>query len=639
MSLHVIKGTAAPAVAPTQIGQHFLDTTNSTAYVSVNVNSSADWKRIDNAGAGVTTFLGLTDSPANYTGSAGLVATVNPGETALIFEEGQSPLAEMALSTSNLIGCELTINADPTLFDMAAGTGIHVDNTTTPGAPVVTVVDVPERLGVAVTNLGTQITTSISIDGSGNIIQAENANTASQRRDRFSVGVLIHTSLTQIDTAFVAWVPGYDIKAQLHDLMIAIGFFLTGGNEVSGVTSTLSIKKAAGSGFAPGVNVDTDTKDPHSVTLIAQDPINFFTIKQDGVVLGVDTFLDPTQYDNAGTITTVPSNNNATIKYLYMFATGAMSVLQGQQVYATFSAAVDASGSETVIVPPILDTGILMARIIMKKTATDTTDQLEVRIVASTAISSGGGGSVTTMQGSYDISVQPQITFDSSGGIHYQDASTPIGDFLFKVSNNADTEDFITVDVDGVAGSELISAGLSANTAIACDANGKLISSATTTIELGYVAGSTSNIQNQIDAKEDEVTATTSADIYQGDKTFVPKLGLPISTLTQAALDAIKDPSVTALTPTSGAVALDWTVATVLTHAIAGDSTYTISSQVSGETIAIILTASAAATPTFTGVKWAGGTAPGAMANLDIWTVTLIYDGTNTLGVFQEGFA
>jgi hypothetical protein len=100
-----------------------------------------------------------------------------------------------------------------------------------------------------------------------------------------------------------------------------------------------------------------------------------------------------------------------------------------------------------------------------------------------------------------------------------------------------------------------------------------------------------------------------------------------------------KAPSTAALTPTTGAVALDWTAATVFTHAISGNSTFTISNQVAGESIGIVLTSSGAFTPTFTGVLWAGGIAPGAMASSDVWSVTLIYDGTNTLGVFQEGFA
>ncbi|MBI5467881.1 MAG: hypothetical protein HY891_02005 [Deltaproteobacteria bacterium] len=37
-------------------------------------------------GAGASTFLVLTDTPADYTGSAGKVTRVNAGGTALIFD-------------------------------------------------------------------------------------------------------------------------------------------------------------------------------------------------------------------------------------------------------------------------------------------------------------------------------------------------------------------------------------------------------------------------------------------------------------------------------------------------------------------------------------------------------------------------
>jgi len=47
--------------------------------------------------------------------------------------------------------------------------------------------------------------------------------------------------------------------------------------------------------------------------------------------------------------------------------------------------------------------------------------------------------------------------------------------------------------------------------------------------------------QTALDLKEDEITAATTADYWQGDKTFQPKSGLPISTATQTALDAKPD--------------------------------------------------------------------------------------------------
>ena len=647
MAVHIIKGAGSPldlGIIPPSIGTHFIDTVSKVAWISTGDTLASDWQLSGGPGSGFT-YLSLADTESSYSGSAGLVATVNPGEDGLIFEpggqvqsvfgrtgdilavsgdydadeidetgtkvfltpsekaqiglnstaisnkpddflelddtpisypsgsagfglkvndaedgleftDGPTAAAGIGLSTSNLIGCEISINADNTLFDMEAGTGIHVDNTSTPGSPILTVVNIPQRLGNAVTNIGTQQSTSISIDISGNIIQAADQNTPAQRRDRFSVGVLIHTDLATIVDIAIAWSPGFDTHAQLNDLMEAIGFFLTGGNDISGVTSTLSIQKATGTGFARGANVDVNVNDPHDVILPIQNPITFFNLKQDGIVFGVNTFLDPTTYDNAGVLTTVPSNNNATIKYLFLFATGAMSVLTGQEVFASFSAAVDASGSETVIFPPILGSGIFMARIIMQKTATDTTDTATVRIVPTAAVASGGGGgAATTMQGGYDISVQPQVTLDAgSGGIEYRDAPTPIAVSLFKVSDNAGTTDFFNVEADKVTVVDLVSDGLTASRALVSDSSKKVVASATTSAEIGFVAGVTSSVQDQVDAKQDEITAGTTSQYFRGDKVFQElnkaAVGLanvdntsdalkPISDATQTELDTL----------------------------------------------------------------------------------------------------
>lgn len=103
--------------------------------------------------------------------------------------------------------------------------------------------------------------------------------------------------------------------------------------------------------------------------------------------------------------------------------------------------------------------------------------------------------------------------------------------------------------------------------------------------------------------------------------------------------DPVQPSATSVLLPTNGAVSIDWTASTVFTHAINGDSTYTISNQIAGQTISISITASANATPTFTGVLWAEGSAPGQIPSGQTWVVTIIYDGVNLLGIFQENFS
>ena len=87
-----LDGTAAPAAATDDItlgytvGSRWFDITNDKEYVCLdNTDGAAVWTETTGAGGGATTFVALTDTPANYTGSAGLFAKVNAGETALEF--------------------------------------------------------------------------------------------------------------------------------------------------------------------------------------------------------------------------------------------------------------------------------------------------------------------------------------------------------------------------------------------------------------------------------------------------------------------------------------------------------------------------------------------------------------------------
>lgn len=43
MSLHIIKSTSAPAVAPTELNQHFLNTSNGDRYISSGTATVNDW--------------------------------------------------------------------------------------------------------------------------------------------------------------------------------------------------------------------------------------------------------------------------------------------------------------------------------------------------------------------------------------------------------------------------------------------------------------------------------------------------------------------------------------------------------------------------------------------------------------------
>jgi len=103
--------------------------------------------------------------------------------------------------------------------------------------------------------------------------------------------------------------------------------------------------------------------------------------------------------------------------------------------------------------------------------------------------------------------------------------------------------------------------------------------------------------------------------------------------------ELVKQPSAIGLTPTSGAVALDWDASTVFSHALAGNTTFTSANQSGGVSISVTFTATATGTPTFPGVVFPAGNTPDELTSGQIAVVTLIDDGIRMYGVWSRDFA
>ena len=391
----------------------------------------------------------------------------------------------------------LSINGgDNTKFDMTAGEVEVVDNSVFP--PSVSIVTVPSVTAGTPTFLASETASFITVGLAGTPIQRSTRSTPEQRRDEATVGLISHVNNVIVDGVVNTPTLNIDAVAQTADLIRALGFFSTSGNRITGVTSTLTLDKSTGSGFSLNENSNVNQKDPHNFTMPVLNPMIMFHILQDASLTsnGISSTIDPTVYDNAGVETTVPANNNATISYVYIFPNNQVVYLIGQEIFSTFSDAKDAAGTETVILPSDIESGaLLLARVILKKNATDITDSSEAFILPNSAVSAGGA-SLTSLQQAYEISTEPEIELNSTQGtFNIADSGTPIGVDLISIQNNAGSTQFLKVDVNGFTGD-----GITASRALASDSNGNVKSTAVTSTELGFVSGVTSSIQNQIDS-------------------------------------------------------------------------------------------------------------------------------------------
>ena len=116
MALHITRGSGAPVAAPTQIGEHYVDTTNKIHYLSVGLSTPSDWVQVG-SGSSAISFLNLTDTPSTYAGSANKQLYVNSNATGVDFRVPPTPGA------TNFLGLTDT----PTTYAGQGGKRVQVN--------------------------------------------------------------------------------------------------------------------------------------------------------------------------------------------------------------------------------------------------------------------------------------------------------------------------------------------------------------------------------------------------------------------------------------------------------------------------------------------------------------------------------
>jgi hypothetical protein len=382
--------------------------------------------------------------------------------------DDKSKIAAFTAQGTGLLDFDgFAINADTTKFDLGAGSGWVVDNTTNPLVPVVTEVSWVAATAITVTNLATANITYVAINSSGTVVQFTTPLDDNERRDNIFLGNIGHPDNATVTTAFSFPAVAAAPAAQVQDLIEAIGPFNRKGNLYSADSADLNLHRSAGEVFALGANYDNDPKKPHSRSTSAANPIaSMLYVFQDGTNSAA-TAVDPDNYDLATVLTAVPVNK-FTVQRVFMFRGGFTNILYGQHVYGSMAAAREGAATDTTVVPQVvLDSAIAMCVIIIKEGATDLQDAGDVFIQNFSPFGGTAGGAQAngTLQGTYDNSSTPEIVTDSiRGALSVQRGSAADTDNIFEGQNGAGTTTFeVTGEGDVNATGSVTSTNTGAN--------------------------------------------------------------------------------------------------------------------------------------------------------------------------------
>ena len=250
-------------------------------------------------------------------------------------------------NTGWLTGYTMTINADPTKLDFAAGIGIVVDNIT-PSDPITNIVVVSAPQTVTGTNFGIgQTITHFNVNKNNVFLQEDTFPDYITRRSHFYIGNVNHTpSGFAFDPANIFNVPRptWGGLGMLNDISYAAGGITLSGLSFSAAATGMAIQHTAGVGTRfGGIPANNNYPETHDIPGI--NPVTSFSRSFVNASGNVDfstySTLDPDQYQVpfSGVLTAVPATQY-TNQYLFVFpGSNFVVVFYGPHPYVSLDAA------------------------------------------------------------------------------------------------------------------------------------------------------------------------------------------------------------------------------------------------------------------------------------------------------------
>lgn len=288
---------------------------------------------------------------------------------------------KLNLPTGFLQGLQLSINADPTKFNIAPGYYVVTDFTNLAN-PVVKIITYPGATGLTPAYLATANSTYVALDINGNVVSSASPFTNADRRTLAIVGNVVHSNNTTVNVTNEIKAPIVASTNQVHDFMRAIGFLNEEGNIYSPNGANLQINKSAGKIFGMGIN-SADYLNPHQLSMPAQTALTFAYRLRGGTQYANTTSIDPNNWDNAGVLTSVPVGNRWTIQRINLFQSGLTRIQYGQTVYTSYNDAVTALPTQSFVTEQnIADNAVFRCYLIVQQGTTN----LASAVAAGTAL-------------------------------------------------------------------------------------------------------------------------------------------------------------------------------------------------------------------------------------------------------------
>jgi hypothetical protein len=352
-------------------------------------------------------------------------------ENAISLLQKQSDYLQSTRVTGGFV---ITINADPTKFDIVA-TGEIVDPITFATTPISV-----SSTGVLAIHRSAQVESFVWVDSTNVIVQSLTPPNPLILDDIIGYGVLIHSNLSTINVVNLFPYFSDGLGTKINQLLYYIGFSkFKNTNKVSAGTTGTRLSHSGGNVIRSGGG--NTTKRPVFNLTGATDAT--FRMRNQNDVEGADTqIFDVTNIDVAGTTTALVNNKFSAAK-VWKFGSSLIRVQRGQYSYDNYDSAMTGKDNDLYIDSPNGDrNGIFIGWIVFKKGTTWTggTSGVDYKFVDVSNGKSSGSGFTATLQSIYNLSVSPQIITDAiRGALRIKGGTGTDTDNVFEGANNAGT--------------------------------------------------------------------------------------------------------------------------------------------------------------------------------------------------------